>query len=163
MSVNATEGVSPGIFAMGGSSTDATRQAGDDQQMFLELMVAQLRYQDPLNPTDSGEFLAQNAQFTALEKMQEVADATNALLSVQMAFGASGMIGKTVTWTDADGDTRSGTVSGATFLATGPVLDVAGEQIPLGAVTSVATPGSPGSTGSTGATDTSDTTGSTAS
>ncbi|HEY0890311.1 MAG TPA: flagellar hook capping FlgD N-terminal domain-containing protein [Nocardioides sp.] len=159
MSVNATEGVSPGIFAMAGSSTDATRQAGDDQQMFLELMVAQLRYQDPLNPTDSGEFLAQNAQFTALEKMQEVADATNALLSVQMAFGASGMIGKTVTWTDADGDTRSGTVSGATFLATGPVLDVAGEQIPLGAVTSVATPAN------TGATDTTseDPTGSTAS
>lgn len=152
MSVNATEGVSPGIFAMAGSSTDATQGAGSDHQMFLELMVAQLRYQDPLNPTDSGEFLAQNAQFTALEKMQEVADATNALLSVQMAFGASGMIGRTVSWTDANGDTKSGTVSGTTFLATGPVLDVAGEQIPLGAVTSVATATStdtPDDTGST--------------
>ena len=44
--------------------------------MFLNLMVAQLRYQDPMNPADSGEFLAQNAQFTALEKMQDVADQT---------------------------------------------------------------------------------------
>ena len=41
-------------------------------------MVAQLRYQDPLNPADSGEFLAQIAQFTALEKMQDVADQTAA-------------------------------------------------------------------------------------
>ena len=49
--------------------------------MFLNLMVAQLRYQDPMNPTDSGQFLAQTAQFTALEKMQDVADQTAALLS----------------------------------------------------------------------------------
>ena len=38
--------------------------------MFLNLLVAQLRYQDPMNPADSGEFLAQSAQFTSLEKMQ---------------------------------------------------------------------------------------------
>ena len=57
--------------------------------MFLELMVAQLRYQDPMNPQDSGEFLAQSAQFTALEKMQDVADRTAELLGAQMAFGAS--------------------------------------------------------------------------
>ena len=61
-------------------------------------MVAQLRYQDPMNPTDSGEFLAQSAQFTALEKMQDVADQTAAARSpAQMAFGASGLVGQHVT------------------------------------------------------------------
>ena len=53
-----------------------------------------------MNPTDSGEFLAQTAQFTALEKMQDVADQTAALLATQIAFGASGMVGKTVTYLD---------------------------------------------------------------
>ena len=48
--------------------------------MFLNLMVAQLRYQDPLNPADSGEFLAQSAQFTSLEKMQDMVDQSTALL-----------------------------------------------------------------------------------
>ena len=72
--------------------------------MFLQLLVAQLRYQDPMNPADSGEFLAQSAQFTALEKMQDVADQTGALLGAQMAFGASGLVGRHVTYTHADGD-----------------------------------------------------------
>ena len=44
--------------------------------MFLQLLVAQMRYQDPMNPTDSSQFLSQSAQFTALEKMQDVADQT---------------------------------------------------------------------------------------
>ena len=68
--------------------------------MFLELMVAQLRYQDPLIPSDSGEFLAQSAQFTALEKMQDVSDRVGALLGAQMAFGAGAMVGQQVSWID---------------------------------------------------------------
>ena len=46
------------------------RATAADKDMFLQLLVAQMRYQDPMNPTDSSEFLAQTAQFTALEKMQ---------------------------------------------------------------------------------------------
>lgn len=147
MSVYATEGVAPGLLAMAPSSAAATQKGEEDQQMFLELLVAQLQYQDPLNPTDTGEFLSQNAQFTAMETMQKVADATHELVAVQMAFGASGMIGRNVTWTAADGTERSGLVSGARFLATGPVLEVGGEQVPIAGVTSVATAAPAPSTG----------------
>ena len=91
----------------------------------------------PSNPTDSSQFLAQSAQFTALEKMQDVADQTAKLLSAQMAFGASGLVGKQVSWTDTDGTTKSGTVSGVTFGVDGPVLDVNGEDVPIGSVLSV--------------------------
>ena len=106
--------------------------------MFLELLVAQMRYQDPMNPTDSGEFLAQSAQFTALEKMQDVADQTAALLAAQIAFGASGLVGRYVTYLDGDGDRalrdrRLGHAS----TSPGPVLDVDGEPVPLGQVQSV--------------------------
>ncbi len=98
--------------------------------MFLQLLVAQMKYQDPMNPTDSSEFLAQSAQFTALEKMQAVADQTAQLVASQMAFGASGLVGRTVSWTVADGTAQTGTVSGVTFGTDGPMLDVAGTQIP---------------------------------
>ena len=137
MSVNGTEAVTPGLYAMAGSA-DATAKANDDHNMFLELMVAQLRYQDPLNPTDSTEFLSQNAQFTALEKMQDVADATNQLFAAQLAFGASNMIGRTVSWIDGEGNTQSGLVSAASFLASGPVLEVGDHQVPIASVTAVA-------------------------
>ena len=108
MSIPATESVTGSSFGLPASTSQTAAQ--EDKQMFMELMVAQLRYQDPLNPTDSGQFLAQSAQFTALEKMQDVADRTGELLGAQMAFGASAMVGKNVTWTDADGATQSGTI-----------------------------------------------------
>ena len=74
MSIPATESVSTGMYLP--TDPTATTAGAQDKQMFLELIVAQLRYQDPIDPTDSSEFLAQSAQFTALEKMQDVADRT---------------------------------------------------------------------------------------
>lgn len=109
----------------------------DDKEMFLELLVAQLRYQDPMNPADSGEFLAQSAQFTALEKMQAVADQTALVLGAQMAFGASSLVGRQVSYTDAEGNDVTGTVQGVTFDAAGPTLDVDGTPVPLVHVLSV--------------------------
>lgn len=159
MTISATEAVGPTgttAFPTGAATASAT---SEDKQMFLELMVAQLRYQDPLNPADSGEFLAQSAQFTSLEKMQDVSDRVGALLGSQMAFGAGAMVGQQVSWIDTDGvTTHSGTISGVTFGAEGPVFDIDGTQVPLGQLLSVGTvtPAAPttDSTGSTGSTTT---------
>ncbi len=134
MSVSATEGVTSSAFSAGMPSTTA---ASEDKQMFLELMVAQLRYQDPLNPSDSGEFLAQSAQFTALEKMQDVADRVGALLGAQMAFGAGAMVGQHVSWIDEQGETQTGTIDGVTFGAQGPMFDIDGTEVPLANIVSV--------------------------
>ena len=135
MSVPATESVASGMFGTAGTSSTTSGSA--DKEMFLQLLVAQMRYQDPMNPTDSSQFLAQSAQFTALEKMQAVADQTAALFSAQMAFGASGLIGKQVTYTDADGASQTGSVAGVTFGVKGPVLDVGGKEVPIADVVSV--------------------------
>jgi flagellar basal-body rod modification protein FlgD len=116
--------------------TAATGSA-EDKEMFLNLMVAQLRYQDPMNPADSGEFLAQNAQFTALEKMQQVADQTSALLAAQISFGASGLVGRYVSYLNADGTSTAGLVGSVTYDANGPMLVVDGESVSLGQVQSV--------------------------
>lgn len=142
MSVPATEAVTTGMF--GPTQSSATSTSGSagtaDKEMFLQLLVAQMRYQDPMNPTDSSQFLAQSAQFTALEKMQDVADQTAALFSAQMAFGASGLIGKQVTWTDADGVTQTAAVTGVEFGANGPMLDVGtADPLPIANVVSVTT------------------------
>ena len=109
--------------------------------MFLELMVAQLRYQDPMNPTDSGEFLAQSAQFTALEKMQDVADQTAALLGAQMAFGAGGLVGKR-RHLDSTTDGRHQPRARSTASPSAPparCFDVDGTQVPLAQVQSIGT------------------------
>ncbi|HWJ81103.1 MAG TPA: flagellar hook capping FlgD N-terminal domain-containing protein [Nocardioides sp.] len=137
MSVTPTEGVSSGLMAPVAATSAGNTDALGDQQTFLELMVAQLRYQDPMNPTDSSEFLSQTAQFTALQKMQDVADQTAMLLTAQLSFGASSLIGKTVHWMDENGAEQTGTVQGTTFLPSGPMLSVDGHEVPVMSVVSV--------------------------
>ncbi len=136
MSVSSTEGVGYGVT---GTASAGTTQAttSEDKNMFLELMVTQMKYQDPLNPTDSSQMLAQTAQFTSLEKLGAIADQNAMILSTQLAFGASSMIGQTVRWYGEDGTEQSGTVQGTTYLASGPVLSVDGQQVPITDVLSV--------------------------
>jgi flagellar basal-body rod modification protein FlgD len=118
-------------------TTTTTGTNSPDKDMFLQLLVAQMRNQDPANPQDSSEFLAQTAQFTALEKMQQVADQTSQMVALQVAFGASSMVGRTVSYADADGTLLSGVVSSVRFEATGPVLQVDGEDVHFAEVRSM--------------------------
>lgn len=55
-----------------------------NKDMFMQLLVTQLQYQDPLNPMDNQEMLAQMAQFSALEQMKNVADVTQKQYAHQM-------------------------------------------------------------------------------
>ncbi len=50
------------------NTTTATTTTTIDKNMFLQLLVAQLKNQDPLNPTDSMQFVQQLAQFQQLEQ-----------------------------------------------------------------------------------------------
>jgi flagellar basal-body rod modification protein FlgD len=136
MSIPATEAVTTGMF--GTTATSTGKSPAADKEMFLQLLVAQMRYQDPMNPTDSSQFLAQSAQFTALEKMQDVADKTAQLFQAQVSFGASGLIGKTVSYNDANGVKQTSVVHGVTFGNDGPVLDVgAKDPLPIASVLSI--------------------------
>jgi flagellar basal-body rod modification protein FlgD len=137
MSVNATEGVTNGFLASATASGADVAQTQDDAQMFLQLMVAQLKYQNPLSPTDSTQFLTQQAQFTQLQTVQAIQDEMSQMMSTQLAFGATSMIGKQVSWTADDGTTHSGVVQAASFQSTGPVLSVDGTDVPLFNVTDV--------------------------
>jgi len=60
-----------------------------DQDDFLKILVAQMSNQDPMEPTDNGEFLAQMAQFTMLEQIKEM----SASFSSSQAYS---MVGKYV-------------------------------------------------------------------
>jgi flagellar basal-body rod modification protein FlgD len=107
-----------------------------DKDAFLKLLVAQLRYQDPSNPTDSSQFMSQTAQFTQVEKLDEIAKANTDMLAAQNLFATSNLVGRTVTYAGTDGTDVSGVVTSALFGATGPLLVVGPDatQVPVSAV-----------------------------
>jgi flagellar basal-body rod modification protein FlgD len=139
VTIPVTESVGGLMSGITGASSASQPSANSmDKDTFLQLLVAQMRYQDPMNPTDSAQFLAQTAQFTALEKMEAVAEQTAQALGAQMAFGASSLVGRQVTYLDADGATATGAVDAVRFTPDGPVLDVGGTEVALGEVQSIA-------------------------
>src|SRR4051812_20000968 len=93
---------------------------------FLKLLVAQLKYQDPMKPSDSTAFMAQTAQFSMLEQLTNMAKQSDTVLASQQSQTAAGLIGRSVTYTDADTkESLTGIVSGAMFGGTdGPKLKV---------------------------------------
>lgn len=56
------------------SKTEAKRDTGYNKDMFLQLLVAEMQYQDPLEPSDNSQYVAQLASFTQIEAMQTVQD-----------------------------------------------------------------------------------------
>src|SRR5438445_13465421 len=97
-----------------GSSGGATTQA-DPQTMgkdaFLKLLVAQLKYQNPMEPVDSSQFMAQTAQFTMVEKLEAMAAQTDALVAGEASQRAAGLLGRQVTYPDEQGATQTGAVT----------------------------------------------------
>jgi flagellar basal-body rod modification protein FlgD len=90
------------------SIPDASKDFGD-KDTFLKLLVAQLKYQDPSNPADSTQFMAQTAQFTQVEKLGDIAD----LMKSQRLVNASALVGHNVTYMDENGAQLSGTIAAA--------------------------------------------------
>ena len=93
--------------AKAASSVSTNSALGKDA--FLQLLVTQMQYQDPLDPQDNSEYLAQLAQFSALEQM--TLEKTNTLVSnidTSMLVGQlSGMIGKNLQWSTTTTVTNS--------------------------------------------------------
>jgi flagellar basal-body rod modification protein FlgD len=100
---------------------------------FLKILITQLKNQDPMQPLEDKEFIAQMAQFTSLEQLKNMATDMNLL---RQSLGmASGLIGKQVSWEGQDsfGATleKSGIVDAITFKDGIQYANVLGEEVSL--------------------------------
>ena len=130
------------------------RNTGDmDKDAFLRLLITQLQNQDPLNPMEDQEFIAQMAQFSALEQMTNMNSNMEKFLNNQQQsqfISHSDLIGKQVAWVNEkiaeDGsiqkENREGIVTSVKFKDGQAELIVdGGFSVSTKSVTAVSLPG----------------------
>jgi flagellar basal-body rod modification protein FlgD len=122
------------------STSSNPLQSLTNPNTFLNLLVAQLKYQDPLNPTSGTQFLSQTAQLTEVETMTQLQQSVSQEATQQQQTASTSMIGQTVSATLSDGTTVSGVVQGVALTTSGgPTLNVDGTAVPLSAIQTVGT------------------------
>ncbi|WP_206455294.1 flagellar hook assembly protein FlgD [Aurantimonas marina] len=128
MSIGAVTSTTPASTSA--SLATATSKNSLDYDAFLKLLVAEMSNQDPLNPTDSTEYIAQFASFSNVEQSIQTNKKLDSLMMVSALTQANSLIGRTAT--SADGS-LSGTVAAVRVVEGGvEALLEDGRTLPLG-------------------------------
>ena len=95
-----------------------------DKDTFLKLLVAQMKYQNPMSPSDPQQWMAQTAQFTMVEKLDVLAKSNAEVGQWQRAMSATLMVGQEITGKGPDGAEIKDFVTGMKITSTGALLEL---------------------------------------
>ncbi len=109
-----------------GSDTGLADMGSD---LFLELLVAQLQNQNPMEPMDGNALLQQTSQLANVEALQELTEMQTHIAGLGQFDTAAQMIGHTVTATDPVFGAITGEVTGVRATAAGPVVQINGREV----------------------------------
>jgi len=124
MTVAAT---SPATYANNAEQASKTQV---DYQSFLKLLVAQMKNQDPTNPMDSTQYMAQLAAFSQVEQSVQMNTKLDQMLQSSTLEQAASIIGRTIT--SADGAT-TGKVAEVRLISNGIVAVLeGGKEVAIG-------------------------------
>lgn len=103
------------------------------QSDFLQLLIAQMQNQDPMDPTSATDFMTELADFSTVEGMTSL----NTSFTLQNLEQSANLIGQTVQYTDANGNAASGVVN-AVAMDNGQVqLDINDADVSLSQLTAI--------------------------
>ncbi|WP_435299653.1 flagellar hook assembly protein FlgD [Timonella sp. A28] len=136
MSVDVSAVSGSGLYANNSQAAAAPKKELDSET-FLNLLVAQLKYQDPSSPMNTNEMMAQTTQLASMEQLTALATTTTENFALSMRNTAADLVGRTVTYVNADGETMTGTVNSVRYDGAVPTVIVDEAHIPLDAVASV--------------------------
>ncbi len=136
------------VNGTGGPTTTATTSVDRPDQMgkdvFLKLLVAQMRYQDPSNPVDSSQMMAQTATFSQVEKLEQLVTQNASMLVLQESATAGALVGRRATYTDPTGASVTGTVTSVRLAsrASEAIAVIGGAEVQVGRITEISAPSS---------------------
>ncbi|MGY4643763.1 flagellar hook assembly protein FlgD [Cellulomonas sp. URHB0016] len=130
-----------GTGAAGATGTNGSTPSKDlDKQAFLDLLVAQLRNQDPSSPMDSSQLMQQTTQLSVMESLVQLSKTQSESFALQMRTSAAELVGQQVTWTDADGADHTGVASAVSYAGPVPMVKIGDEDVSLDSVSAVTAP-----------------------
>ncbi|MGO4595761.1 flagellar hook capping FlgD N-terminal domain-containing protein [Leifsonia sp. 2TAF2] len=135
-----------GIYS---STPTRTPKQSLDSEAFMQLLVTQLRNQDPSSPMDTNQMISQTTQLAMMEKLTNMDTTAQEGFALQMRQAAAALIGHTVSYLDKNGDTQTGVASSVSYAGSVPIVSIGDQKIALDAVLGVVTPASAGSGAST--------------
>ncbi|WP_226665691.1 flagellar hook assembly protein FlgD [Metabacillus litoralis] len=107
--------IDPSLLIANKPSATRTGSSNLGKDEFLKILMTQLQNQDPLNPMEDKEFIAQMAQFSTLEQTTNMASMMEKFIKVQNQSDSilkySEMIGKKVDWKNSEAETGIGVVT----------------------------------------------------
>jgi flagellar basal-body rod modification protein FlgD len=104
---------------------------------FMQLLIAQLKNQDPMKPMEDKEFISQLAQFSSLESMDKMTKQIEDLTGAEMLVQAATLIGKQATAKLETGEVVSGTISQVKMLSGQPTAVINGKEIDTSLITTI--------------------------
>jgi flagellar basal-body rod modification protein FlgD len=127
----ATATASPNAASKASGETEAASLENPKGELgkndFLKLMVAQLQAQNPLEPTNDTEYIAELAQFSQLEQTTNIAQTSSQAATSQQVAQAVGLIGHAVSYIDpSTGASAQGKVQNVEITSTGATLTIEG-------------------------------------
>lgn len=108
-----------------------------DSEVFLQLLVAQMKNQDPSSPLNTNEMMAQTTQLAMMEQLVTLADTVTETFALTMRQTAASLIGQDASYVDADGVTHTGRVTQVSFEDSVPLVTIGGTAVPLDAVSGI--------------------------
>ncbi len=111
---------------------------GITREQFLQLLIAQLQNQDPLNPITDQQFLSQLTALNTLQEIQALNVSFSQVLKLQQLVGGTTLIGRHIAYVPpGGGPLQNGVVQGLSVLNGEYVLHIGNDRVPLDAVRSV--------------------------
>lgn len=145
------------VSAIGSSTSNTTSTLPSKMNLqamdFINMMVTQLQNQDPLQPTDSSQLLAQMSQIGQLQASTQLQQTLTTIMTQSQLTTAGSLIGKSVSGMDSQGNKLSGVVNSVSVTSNGITLNLdTNQQMLLSQVNQIN--GAPATTVTAGSTTT---------
>jgi flagellar basal-body rod modification protein FlgD len=119
--------------ATNGNSTTVSGSPTVDYNQFLQLLIAQMKNQDPTSPTDMSQYMSQFAQLSSVEQAIQTNAKLDTLLSSTALSQAESLIGRTATFTTPEGENITGKITAVRIIQGGAVASLEnGIEVQLG-------------------------------